>query len=381
MKRIDLNGEYRLYTFTHSNAPECPAQLSGESLPAVVPGNVELDFQRAGLLPEVFFGTNARKAKELELRDFWYVKRFSLAELPPRAQLCFDGVDTVAEYFLNGVKLGKSENMLIGCRFPVEGVLHLGENELAVHIFSAVAWARNFDIQPYNVAFPGCYESLHLRKSAMNYGWDISPRLVSAGIWRDVYLESREETEFRDVYLATASVYEEVAVLVLSCNADVADEYLGACTLRVAGVCGESRFSAEYPMPHCSTTVYPYVSCPKLWQPLGMGEQNLYHVTVQLLCGGRVLAERTLRFGIRTVRLDFGEATGEKGKFCLYVNGKRLRCKGANWVPLSLLHSQDRTLCAQTVRALRDCKCNMVRVWGGGVYESDEFFDLCENFV
>ena len=187
MKRIDLNGEYRLYTFTHSNAPECPAQLSGESLPAVVPGNVELDFQRAGLLPEVFFGTNARKAKELELRDFWYVKRFSLAELPSRAQICFDGVDTVAEYFLNGVKLGKSENMLIGCRFPVEGVLHLGENELAVHIFSAVAWTRSFDIQPYNVAFPGCYESLHLRKSAMNYGWDISPRLVSAGrmsIWK-----------------------------------------------------------------------------------------------------------------------------------------------------------------------------------------------------
>lgn len=380
MKRIDLNGEYRLYTFAHSNAPDCPARLSGESLPAVVPGNVELDFQRAGLLPEVFFGTNVRKAKELELQDFWYVKRFSLAELPPRAQLCFDGVDTVAEYFLNGVKLGKSENMLIGCRFPVEGVLCLGENELAVHIFSAAAWAKSFDIQPYNVAFSGCYESLHLRKSAMNYGWDISPRLLSAGIWRDVYLESREETEFRDVYLATASVYEEVAVLVLSCNADVADEYLGACTLRVAGVCGESCFSAEYPMPHCSTTVYPYVSRPKLWQPLGMGEQNLYHVTVQLLCGGRVLAERTLRFGIRTVRLDFGEAIGEKGKFCLYVNGKRLRCKGANWVPLSLLHSQDRALCSQTVRALRDCGGNMVRVWGGGVYESDEFFDLCDEY-
>lgn len=70
MKRIDLNGEYRLYTFAHSNAPDCPARLSGESLPAVVPGNVELDFQRAGLLPDVFFGTNVRKAKELELRDF-----------------------------------------------------------------------------------------------------------------------------------------------------------------------------------------------------------------------------------------------------------------------------------------------------------------------
>ena len=72
MKRIDLNGEYRLYTFSHADAPECPAQLSGESLPAVVPGNVELDFQRAGLLPDVFLGTNARKAKDLELQDFWY---------------------------------------------------------------------------------------------------------------------------------------------------------------------------------------------------------------------------------------------------------------------------------------------------------------------
>lgn len=380
MKRINLNGEYRLYPFAHSDAPERPEALRGEGIPATVPGNAELDLQRAGLLPDVLSGTNARKAKALEMQDFWYVRRFSLTELPPRVQLCFDGVDTLAEIFLNGVKLGRSENMLIGCRFPADGILRCGENELAVHIFSAVAWAKTQDIQPYNVAFPGCYESLHLRKSAMNYGWDISPRLVSAGIWKDVYLESRSATALREVYLATASVYDDVAVLVLSCNADMADEYLGTCTLRINGVCGDSRFSADYPMPHCAATVYPYVPQPKLWQPLGMGEQNLYDVTVQLLCGGRTLAERRLRFGIRTVHLEFGEATGQNGQFCLYVNHKRLRCKGVNWVPLSLLHSQDSALCAQTVRALRDCGCNTVRVWGGGVYESEEFFELCDEY-
>lgn len=382
MKKIDLNGEYRLYSYEYQNAPANPEQVSGGWIAATVPGNIELDYQRAEMLPDVFFAKNNQAAQALERKDFWYVRTFELLEAfdDTDAYLCFDGVDTLAEYFLNGEKIGESENMFIGSEFLVTNLLKPGENTLAVHIRSAIEEAKHYDIRPYNVAFPGCYENLHIRKAAINYGWDISPRLLSAGIWKDVRLELRDKVRFSDVYLTTASVYDNVAVLVLSVNTQQTDGILGRCELRISGKCKEHSFANTYPLPHQSATVYPYVYDPKLWWPNGAGEQNLYDISVELLCDGEVLAKYPLRFGIRTVKLDFGEKTGDEGKFRLLVNNKPLRCRGANWVPVSLLYSQSRAGYPAAVKHFYDCNCNLVRVWGGGIYEGDEFFDLCDEY-
>lgn len=381
MKKIELNEGYRLYTYNYQEAPTCPEQVTGEFISATVPGNVELDYMAAGKLPNVFMGENGKVAQSLEWKDFWYIREFEMEELPENEMwLHFDGVDTIAEYFLNGIQIGSSNNMLIEHCFNVTDVICQGKNTLAVHIHSAMAFAKQFEIRPYNVAFPGCYESLHIRKSAMNYGWDISPRLLSAGIWKDVWLEVRDQARFKDVYLTTASVYDDVAVLVLSVNADIPDEYMGKCKLLVNGQCGESVFQAEYSMPFNSATVYPYVKHPALWWPNGMGGQNLYNMQLQIICEDAVIAEYNLRYGIRKAELKFGEAVGEKGNFSLYINNKLCRCRGANWVPMSLLHSQDKSFYEEAVRNFYDSNCNMVRVWGGGVYEQDEFFDLCDQY-
>lgn len=381
MKTTDLNGEYRLYSFSSDAAPALPSQLGDDWISATVPGNVELDYQRAGLLPDVFFAENYKAAEALEQKDFWYVRSFRVDELQKGndAFLCFDGVDTVADYFLNGTKIGESRNMFIGHEFTVTDVLRVGENTLAVHIHSAVDYAKQFDTRPYNVAFPGCYENLSVRKAAINYGWDISPRLLTAGIFRDVRLELRDAVRFRDVYLTTASVYDGVAVLVLNVNTQMPREYFGKCELQIDGVCGEHRFSAKYPLPHQSTTVYPYVKNAALWYPNGAGEQNLYDISVKVLCGESVLAENCFRYGIRTVKLDFGEATGENGKFCLYVNNRKIRCRGANSVPVSMLYSQSEAGYDEVVRNFKDSNCNIVRVWGGGIYEGETFFNLCDE--
>lgn len=380
MKKIDLNGEYRLYSYEYQNAPEKPEQVSGGWISAIVPGNVELDYQKAGMLPDVFYAQNYKYAEALERKDFWYLRSFELPEeAEGEAWLCFDGVDTLAEYFLNGKKIGESSDMFIGSEFPVSDLLQSGENTLAVHIRSALMDAKQYDIRPYNVAFPGCYENLHIRKAAINYGWDISPRLLTAGIWKDVRLELREENRIKDVYLAAASVYDDVAVLVLSVNTTQTDAVLGKCELRICGRCGEHSFENTYPLPHQSTTVYPYVYGAKLWWPNGAGEQNLYDISVDLLCDGEVLATYPLRFGIRTLKLDFGEKTGEDGNFRVIVNNKPLRIRGANWVPVSMLYSQSEAGYANAVSHFRDSNCNMVRVWGGGIYEGDRFFDLCDE--
>lgn len=270
--------------------------------------------------------------------------------------------------------------MLIEHCFNVTDTIAQGENTLAVHIYSAMVYAKQFEIRPYNMAFPGCYESLHIRKTAINYGWDISPRLLSAGIWKDVWLEVRDKARFKDVYLTTASVDEDVAVLVFSVNAEIPDEYIGKCKLVINGQCGDACFNAEYPMPFNNATVFPYVKKPKLWWPNGMGEQNLYEVRLQIVCENAVIAEYELWYGIRKAELKFGEAVGEEGNFALYINNKLCRCRGANWVPISLLHSQDKPIYEEAVRNFYDSNCNMVRIWGGGVYEQDEFFDLCDRY-
>lgn len=381
MERIDLNGVYRLYTYDYQNAPSHPDELEGAYIQGAVPGNVELDYQVTGKLKDVFQAQNAKAAQDLEWKDFWYVKEFDMPEVPENELwLHFEGVDTIAEYFLNGIKIGESDNMLIGHDFNVTDAVRHGENTLAIHIHSAMAYAKQFEIRPYNVAFPGCYESLHIRKSAMNYGWDISPRLLSAGIWKDVWLEVRDQARFKDVYLTTASVYEDVAILVLSVNAEIPDDYMGRCKLLVSGRCDDGNFSAEYPMPFNNTTVYPYVKNAKLWWPNGMGEQNLYDIQLQIVCNDVVITEYTLRYGIRKAELKFGEAVGDEGNFALYINNKLCRCRGANWVPISLLHSQDKDGYEEAVRNFKDSNCNMVRVWGGGVYEQDAFFDLCDEY-
>lgn len=380
MKTFDLNGEYRLYTCDCRTGPTSPDQLPAAWIPAAVPGNVELDYMAAGLLPDVFYADNVKLAEALERKDFWYVRSFRLEELPAEtAVLCFDGVDTVAEYFLNGILIGTSDNALIAHEFPVSDALRKGENTLAVRIRSVTEYAEQFDIKPYNVAFPGCYENLHVRKSAINFGWDISPRLLTAGIWKGVRLELREDTRIKDVYLATASVYDDVAVLVLNCNTAQSDSVLGKCSLQIHGECGDSVFDYVYPLPYLGTTVYPYVYAPKLWWPNGMGAQNLYDVSVRLLREDEVLAEKKLCFGIRTVELKYGEATDEDGDFAVFVNRKLCRCRGANHVPVSLLYSQSESKYEEIVRTFRDSNSNMIRVWGGGIYEGDRFFDLCDE--
>ncbi len=380
-KVISLDGDYKLYSFETNKAPTHPSQLTGRCIPAQVPGNVELDFVRAGLLPDPYVGDNVRLARALERRDFWYVREFNLpAEyLSEEIILRFEGVDTIAEYFINGMRIGESGNMFVSQVFRAEKYLHAGENELAIHIFSPIEYSKQFEILPQNVAFAECYESLHVRKAAHSYGWDILPRAVSAGIWRSVSLEVISDAEIGEVYLSTARVEGNLAVLVCSVQATLPDEVYGRCKLNISGVCGEHSFEYEYPFLHCGCTVYPYVNGAKLWQPAGYGFPHLYDICVKILYEGKIIAKKNLRFGIRKAELLFSEEIGEKGVFEFRVNGKRIRCRGANWTPLDIYHSRDREKIADAVQNFVDANCNLIRVWGGGVYEDEKFFELCDE--
>ena len=203
MKTIKLDGVCTLYAYKTGTAPNVPQDIVEKGIPSNIPGNIEIDLMNAGILPNIYQGVNVEKTREFELYDWWYIKDFVVDVLPQDEDvfLVFDGVDTYAEYFLNGVKIGESDNMLIAHEFAVDETLLQGKNQLAVHIFSAVKKSENFKVNPLQVADWECFQSLRCRKPAHAYGWDIFPRVLSAGIWRSVKLEFRPKIRIENVYL------------------------------------------------------------------------------------------------------------------------------------------------------------------------------------
>ena len=205
-KRLD--GEWKLYLAENKNCVDFANGISTEKelisygfekIPAVVPGNFELDLLRAGKIEDPFFGINPILLQSLENRHLWYVLSFSFDGKADNSFLCFEGIDTFADIFLNGLKIGSSDNMLISHEFAAMG-LKADENELLVHLKPTCIEARKFDFDldvtthiEYNAA------SLGVRKAAHMFGWDIMPRFVSAGLWRSVYNAERKKDYIADI--------------------------------------------------------------------------------------------------------------------------------------------------------------------------------------
>ena len=383
MNKISLNGNYKLYITDGKNSDFDGVGFDrlGEVVDAIVPGNAELDLMRANMLPDLYFADNIKKAEFLESKDFVYVKDFEFnSDTDRHRELVFKGVDTIAEYYLNGVKIGESENAFVEYVFSVDNVLKNGSNRLVVHIFSSVNHAKKYEYTPLNIGiYDGCYESLNIRKPASSFGWDILPRAVSAGIFRDVYIQEYSSVEITDVYVATNRLVDNLAILTVSVNARVADEFSGKLTLKITGKCKDSEFSKICPFTFTSKTVFPYVENPVLWYPCGYGSPDLYDVTVELVADGKVLAQKSIRFGIRSVDVRYTEEIGEDGNFQIFVNNELIKVKGVNHTPIDVYHSKDKEKYADIVDGIKNMNCNFVRVWGGGIYEDDEFYSLCDE--
>src|SRR5690349_17356298 len=210
MQRINLNGEWQL-TYGPQQCSALSAQPPADwpAIPAMVPGNVELDLVRAGVLPEPSIGNNIYRLREYEGYEWWYRRSFKAPVIDPGqcVELVFDGLDCIAGVWVNGSLVGHADNMLIPHRFDVRDALQAsGTCDLVVRIESSVLAGRRHAPEPLNSAAAVNWESLSIRKAPHMYGWDIMPRVVSAGLWRDVALEINDGTRWRTVYWTTLTV-------------------------------------------------------------------------------------------------------------------------------------------------------------------------------
>lgn len=372
-----LNGQWKLYyckdlDFANTNFNGTEESVKNmQNISAQVPGNFELDFSRAGLLPsDLFYGMNILKVREFEDLHLIYVTSFK--KTYPLETLVFEGVDTFADIYLNGRKILSTDNMLI--EHEVDLLEEKDENELVVHIRPTIIEAKKFPQNDYTRFQTFCDDSAYVRKAPHMFGWDIMPRAISGGIWKDVYIKPKRDYEIDDVYFYTENINDKDAVISgsFSCNADV--EY------EVKGVCKESQFFTVGKVENGKANCKIKVQNAKLWYPRNYGEPNLYDIKITVKKAGQVLDEYEFCFGIRTVCLDRTSRVDENGgKFCFYVNGQKIYILGTNWTPLDPFHSRDKERLQKTFDLVLECNCNALRCWGGNVYESNRFFELCDE--
>lgn len=381
MKTISLNGEYLL---RYADEQLNPSGVDGmHAIPARVPGNVEIDLMNAGILPDIFFGNNVKLLRPYEFYRWRYEKRFEAPALGQgeRAFLHFAGVDCIAEYELNGERFAASDNALIDHRFDVTERLRAGENELAVNLGSPILHAAKLPYDAYSTAHAGGYESLRVRKAPSCYGWDIMPRTLSAGLWRGVTLEIEQPTEIEDLSLSTIELRGNVARIACSYRVHTDVHNYAGLSLRIAGsIGGEAQFSVERPMRFVCGRADFTIEHPKLWWPLGYGDPNVYDITAQVIHNGAPIAEYRTSMGVRTVKLDRTEITDARGgEFRFIVNGEPILCKGSNWVPADAMHSRDASRYERMLALWVDTGSNILRCWGGNVYEDHAFYDYCDR--
>ncbi|MBI5834874.1 MAG: glycoside hydrolase family 2 [Armatimonadetes bacterium] len=391
MRTVDLNGIWDLWLAPTNGqlGEQLEPPADAVQVACRVPGNVELDLLDAGLLPAPLEkGNNIYAAQDYEHHAFWYRRTFATPQTKPDEQivLCFGGVDCIATVFLNGQAIARPRNMLVPLRVDITGlVAEGGENTLTVHIEPAVDYGDMSAVPAHCWAMATNWESLRIRKAPHMYGWDILPRLVSAGLWRDVCLEIWPPTRFESVYFTTAGVDVDgrSARLVAQWQVVSHGRPLAGTRLRLTlSRDGEVKLRQEQTLQGSHGRLIAHVSDAALWWPRGWGEAALYDATLTLLdAGGRVLAMHEQRIGLRTVELRRTEVTDAQGsgEFLFVVNGRPLFAKGTNWVPLDSLHSRDGEHLPGAMAMLAELNCNMVRCWGGNVYESDAFFDACDE--
>ena len=385
---LSLNGDWRLTFFPETaGAPAVPSEIARagfDEIPAKVPGEAVLDLMRAGLEPDPLWGENLYRYRKYEFYRWMYRRSFSAPECTERLNLHFEGVNTVAEVFVNGISVGRCDNMLIPHDFDVtDAVRRGGENDLAVVISSAVNEARRYDFPVSVSSGEHTDEYAVLRMPPHCFGWDIMPRLLSAGLWRSVWLETLKETRLTQVYYATVNISADgpcpLARLICKYRFVTDADTLDGFSVRVTGNCGGRSFTSTVPALFTSGEMELYLEDPALWWPHGYGDAALYDVTMELLRDGIPEDAVTERIGIRVLDVVLKTAPGDEGEFLVKANGVPILCKGSNWVPLDALHSRDAERYEMALGLFREMGCNLLRCWGGNVYEDDRFYDLCDE--
>lgn len=359
-------------------------------LSASVPGSIHQDLLAAGRIPDPFLGLNEQQVQWVGEADWLYRCRFEPSPELLAAEtidLCFEGLDTFATAWLNGQQVLISDNMFVPQRLPVRALLRPGQNDLWILFESALRRGRARQAQ-YGASpvWNGDASRVYVRKAPYHYGWDWGPCLLTAGLWRPARLEGYR-WRIADVHCPAevaadlASAALPVSIEIDPGGHDVESVSDLALHLRLFGPGGEVLDEATVPVSGRQVQHRFDLAAPQLWWPRGYGAQPLYQLEVTLQHGGAEQDRQALRLGMRRLRLVQEPLEGQPGTTFLFeVNNTPIFCGGANWIPAdSFLERVTPERYRAWLQATVDANMVMLRVWGGGIYEEDIFYDLCDE--
>ncbi|MFN8447638.1 MAG: glycoside hydrolase family 2 protein [Anaerolineae bacterium] len=359
-----------------------------EWIPVAVPGDVHSALIAAGRISDPFYDRNEPDCAWVEDREWWYRLSFAAPAgtlaADERLKLVFHGLDTFATLWLNGEPLGESQNMFRDAVFDVTGRLR-ATNVLAICFDRPLDHADPERVKQFSDWGGNPYRVL-MRKAQFGYGWDWGPRLPTVGIWRPVELRRERRAALSGVHFYTIKIDREqdVALVAVQVEAD-AFASTGALTARIR-LTPDSGAAVEHTLAlNPSTgkaTAYIQVEHPQLWWTPELGDPTLYSLHVDLLDGGDAVDSRDLRVGIRTLTLDQSPDPDERGTrfFRFVLNGVPVFARGADWIPAhSFVGAIPDERYNMLLTAARDANMNMLRIWGGGIYEHDVFYNLCDQ--
>jgi beta-mannosidase len=354
----------------------------GAWIPAQVPGGVHTDLMAAGKIPNPFVGDNESKVQWVAETDWEYRRNFTVPSevmAEERVYLVCDGLDTLARVRLNGAEVGRGENMFRQYRWEVKGLLKSGKNEIAVYFDSPVRYMTTHNAQNpmlgVTQAIPG---GPHLRKAPCQFGWDWGPQLPPLGIWKDLRLEGYSTSRIDDVHLRQLHGPNKATIQAqIRLDRWSSDPLIARLVVQMPS---GKTLQSEATLIETDATLAITIPNPELWWPNGYGAQPLYNVQVCVLKDGRDLDERSYRLGLRSLELrrepdEWGES------FTFVVNGLPIFAKGSNWIPADSFptHLTDEHM-EHLIHSAAESHQNMLRVWGGGFYEEDRFYDLCDRY-
>ena len=359
---------------------------------AKVPGTIHQDLINHNRIPNPFYGMNEEAVQWVENEDWMYRTSFVVTEEQlnrDAAVLELDGLDTYADVFLNGALILRSDNMFVGHKVPVKSVLRKGENRLLIRFRSAVKealpqWETNGFDYPADNDHSSKRVSIYTRKAPYSYGWDWGIRLATCGIWRPVRLVFSDVARIEDYYVHQASVSASKADVdnrleITNVTSQPVSVLLKVAYHYTANDTKEVQKQIELRPGENTVSLPVMIDNPHLWMPNGWGEPSLYKFTASVSVDGVEVASQERQVGLRSIRVVMED--DEHGKsFYFEVNGHPMFAKGANFIPDdALLPNVTPERYKRILEDVKAANMNMLRVWGGGIYEDDKFYDEADR--
>lgn len=364
-----------------------------------LPCDVHMPLIEKGIIDEPLEADNFYNSEWIEDRSWWFKNTFFIDQELLKEdiiELTLESLDSHADVFLNGVHLGHHKSAHYPFTREVKELLKAGDNTLLVRLTSGLERVSEQDLAPLKGRVSteksggrggrGDIRRAMVRKPQYVYGWDWGPRVATCGIVKDVYIEAHSKAAIRGVYAYTKSIHDEAIIEIqveienlrpvstiegiVKVDFIYKDEIVSSCYKEALLTSGNNYIDLQ-----------ATINDAKLWWPNGMGEQNLYTVRVSLVSDDAHIAYPDFKFGIRTLKLNLDRIGEGERLFALEVNGVRVFCKGANWVPVDSIYARVTDEKYDTlIREAKEANFNMLRIWGGGIYERTIFYEKCDEY-